>query len=245
MAGRFSKQAAPFLQTKFNLVNDSVAGGVITAAPSGLTVSQSQQNLPGDRVIMGPADAFNYQNNNVGSLYEGTYRYVQTRNNSTSSPLINRAAFWDPTAGGLTGNNIGSPTSDAKYIVTSDGNAANYTDTLFAGVYINNNITAGYFTWIQESGKATVKLRATLTGSNNIGVGVYNLLTPVANNNNDNGAFDTLAGGNSAAVFTANSTTGYTAVDQMITNYIGVAETAPSNNNTCLVDMPGKFGYRW
>ena len=182
MAGRFSKQAAPFLQTKFNLVNDSVAGGVITSAPSGLTISQYQQNQPGDRVIMGPADAFNYQNNNVGNLYEGTYRYVQTRNNSTAAPLINRAAFWDPTAGGLTGNNIGSPTSDGKYVVTSDGNAANYTNTLFAGVYINNNITAGYFTWIQESGKATVKMRLALTGTGAIGVGVYNLLTPSANN---------------------------------------------------------------
>lgn len=255
MAGRFSKQAAPFLTQRFlNNVNDGIVGGSISSAPSGLNVSQFEQNIPGDRVIFTPADAFAYANNSVGNLYTGTYRYVSFRNNSTSSPTRARAAFWDPTGGGaFTGNNIGSGGAngaDATYIVTSDGNAANYTNTLFAGVYINNITvanTANNFGWIQESGKASLKFIATLTGTPAIGVPVYLGLTAAANNNaTDNGAFDVLDGANSAAIFTANSTTGYTTVGAMINKYVGVAETAPSNNNISLVDMVlNRASYRW
>ncbi len=240
----FSKLAAPYRKGTFlNSANqsDTVVGGAITASPANFQGSQLQQNYPGDRFLFSSADALAASNNAVGNLYGGSYRYVQFRNNSTSNPVIGRAAFWDPTNGGLTGNNIGSTTSDMAFMVNTDGNAANYTNTLFAGVCVANqtlaNGTPAYW-FIQESGKANLKFVATLTGTGAIGSPVFLPLTPSANNNaTDNGAFDVLAGGNSAAAFQANSTTAYTQIGQMIQNYVGVAETAPSNNNFALVDM--------
>lgn len=232
-------RSTPFLNTANS--NDTTVGGALTTAPANYTGSQLQQNYPGDRIIFNPADAYAASNNTVGNLYAGSYRYLQFRNNSTSSPTRGHAFFWDPTNGGLTGNNIGSTTSDSQYMVTTDGNAANYTNTLFGGVCINNitlnNGTSCYW-WGQESGKASCKFRGTLTGTPQIGQGVYNLLTAAANNNaNDNGAFDVFTGANSAAIFTANSTTAYNTVDAMIYGFIGVSETLPSNNNISIVDM--------
>lgn len=240
----FSKLAAPYRKTPYiNDANlqDSVIGGSITGSPANYSGSQLQQNFPGDRFLFGPADAIAASNNAVGNLYLGSYRYVQFRNNSTSNPTINRGVFWDPTNGGLTGNNISSATSDSAFMVTSDGNSANYTNSLFAGVSISSmtmaNGTPAYW-FIQESGKATLKMIATLTGTAAIGIGVYLPLTPSASNNaTDNGAFDVLAGANSAAIFAANSTTAYTTVDDMIGSYVGIAETLPSNNNASIVDM--------
>jgi hypothetical protein len=221
--------------------NDTAPGGSITASPANYQGSQLQQTLPGDRIIFDAATALAASNNGVGNLYEGSYRYVQFRNNSTANPTRGRGCFWDPTGGGLTGNNIGSSNTDGLYMTTADGNAANYTNTLPAGVYINNvtlsNGTPAYW-WIQESGKCNLKFIATLTGAGAIGGAVYFPITPSANNNaTDNGSFDVLDGANSAAIFTANSTTGYTTVGAMIRNYVGVQEVAATNNNISLVDM--------
>src|ERR1700732_1930669 len=218
-SGRFSKQAAPYKTQAINNNNangDSVIGGSVTASPG--NIPQYQQNLPGDRFIFSPADALAICNNNVANLYTGTYRYVASRNNSTSVPPQGRACFWDLAA--QNANNLGTPTSDGLYQVNSD-EPANITVTLMAGVFINN-FSAGNYWFIQESGKASVRFRgnngntlfggANLTGTPAIGVGVY--LAAVGNNNNANtGLFDVLAGANSAAIFTANSTTGYTTVD--------------------------------
>lgn len=240
----FSKLAAPYRKTPYlNNANlqDTVVGGAITGSPANFQGSQLQQNIPGDRFIFGTADALAASNNAVGNLYNGAYRYVQFRNNSTANPAINRAVFWDPTAGGLTGNNISSSAADAAYMVTADGNAANYTNTLFAGVSVSSfsvtNGTPAYW-FIQEAGKIPCKFIAALTGTPAIGVPVFLPLTAPANSNaTDNGAFDVLTGANSAAAFAANSTTAYTQIGQMIQNYIGVAEAAPSNNNVSVVDV--------
>lgn len=240
----FSKLAAPYRKGTFlNSPNqaDTVVGGAITASPANYQGSQLQQNFPGDRFLFSSADALAASNNTVGNLYGGAYRFVEFRNNSTSNPIANRGAFWDPTAGGLTGNNIGSSASDMRFMVTTDGNAANYTNTLLAGICIANQTLANgtpSFWFIQESGKATVKFIATLTGTGAIAVPVFVPLTAAANSNaTDNGAFDVLEGANSATAFTANSTTAYTQIGQMIRNFVGVAETAPSNNNTAIVDL--------
>jgi hypothetical protein len=255
-SGRFSKQAAPYLSmgrflNSANATGDTVVGGTVTAAPSGLTVSQFDQNLPGDRFILSPADALAYSNNNVGNLYTGTYRYVATRNNSTSIPQRGRAAFWDLTA--LGANNIGSPLTDGQYQVTSD-EAANIGVVLMAGVFINN-IGAGNYWFIQESGKASCWFKgnngsvlyggANMTGTPAIGCGVY-LAAVGSNTNNNCGLFDVLVAGNTGVVFASNNTTGYTAIDQMITRYTGVAETVPTNGNITLVDIPfWRGGFRW
>lgn len=234
----------------FNTANfqDTVVGGAITNSPgsagTGAVVpSQYQQTNPGDRVMLGPQDAYAVSNNAVGNLFVGAYRYIQYRNNSTSNVVRGCGAFWDPTVGAtLSGANISNNyTGDLQYMVTTDGNNTSYKNQLLAGVNIANislsNGTPAYW-WIQESGKATLKFIATITGTATLGAGVYLPLTPSANNNaTDNGAFDQLVGANSGAAFNVNSTTGYTTVDQMIQNYVGYPEVLPSNNNLSLVDM--------
>ena len=249
-SGRFSKQAAPYLAPNAinanNSTGDSVLGGTISAAPSGLNVSQFQQNLPGDRFIFSPADALAYQNNNTGNLFTGTYRYVLTAGNATANCTRGKAAFWDPTAnGGFTGNNIGSASADKLYTVTPDGNGANYTNTLFAGAFINN-MTKGNYWFIQESGKMSLKFRAAITGTPAIGAGVYLTNPAPANNNTDNGSFDQLSGGNigSGPIAAANF---YATLDGILNTRVGVAETLPSNNNVSVVDVPFGFGgsFRW
>jgi hypothetical protein len=244
MAGPY-KAKGPYLNTA-NL-NDSVVGGAITSSPPALTAgatgSAYYQNFPGDRFIFGPADANAVSNNAVGNLFTGAYRYVQFRNNSTANVKLGRGVFWDLTAGGnFSGNNISNNyQADLAFMVTADGNTANLTNTLLAGVAINNITLANTQNWywfIQESGKATCQFRAAITGNLTPGTGVYSMLTASANNNaTDNGAFDTLAGANSATIFQANSTTAYSTIDEMITNYVGVLETTASNNNLSIVDM--------
>lgn len=226
-----------------NNSNDSVVGGSLTTAPPGYTGSQGLWNFPGDRFILGVQDAFAVSNNAVGNLFTGSYRYVQFRNNSTANVKRGRGVFWDLTAGGnFSGANVSNNyQADFAMMVTADGNTANLTNTLLAGVAINNITLANTQNWywfIQEAGKASLQFRAAITGNLTPGTGVYSMLTASANNNaTDNGAFDTLAGGNSAAIFTANSTTGYSTVDQMITDYVGVLETTASNNNISIVDL--------
>src|SRR4051812_29985094 len=95
-AGRFSKQAAPYLVGRMNANNNGdlpVIGGSVANYPSGLA-SQYIQNLPGDRIILDPVTATAYSNNSVGNLYTGTYRYVVTAN-STSAPTLGHGCFWE------------------------------------------------------------------------------------------------------------------------------------------------------
>lgn len=237
--GRFAKQAEWIGQKlNSNNANDTQIGGTLTVAPVGFNASQQFQTLPGDRVIFSPIDALAMSNNAVGNLYTGTYRYVFT-NNSVSAPTKGHGAFWVPALGN---NNITA--QDALYQVTSD-EAANFGVSLFAGAFVNAPGKLSYW-WIQESGKATLAFRNAITGTPTIGAGVY--LAGGGNNNNavDVGAFDQLVGANSAVIFTANSTTGYTAVDNMLLRYVGPAETLPANNNTAIVDVTlSRSSFRW
>jgi hypothetical protein len=235
------KSQGPYLNG--NNANDGQVGGSFTTAPAGYSGNPGNYNIPGDRFIFGVQDAYLASNNVVGNLFTGMYRYVQFRNNATANVKRGRGVFWDPTAGGnFTGANISNNyQADTAMMVTTDGNAANYTNTLFAGVAINNITlanTANFYWFIQEAGKASLQFVAAITGTGAIGSPVFVPLTPAANNNaTDNGAFDVLAGGNSAAAFAANSTTAYTQIGQLIQNYVGVAEVAPTNNNVSIVDM--------
>jgi hypothetical protein len=254
MAGRFSKQAAPYMTPTGWNTGDATLGGAISTAPSGAYASQFQQNGPGDRFIFTAMDAMAVQteiNYSGGNLYTGTYRYVGTKNNSTSIPQFGRAAFWDLLA--LGAGNISSNKTDATYQVTSD-EAANITVALMAGVYLSA-IGAGNYGFIQESGKCNVQFRGnngTAAFSTNsvatlaIGAGAYLAAASSANANNTVGLFDQIAGANSTTVFTANSTTGYTAIDQALVRYCGPAETLPSNGNFSLIDIPlSRASYRW
>lgn len=247
--GRFSKQAGPYLNlgkslNGNNATGDTVIGGAVTAVPTGLSISQFDQNLPGDRFIFSPADAYALSNNNVGLLYTGTYRYVSTRNNSTSVPQRAHAAFWDliTSPGNYTASNY---QADLQYQVTSD-EAANIGVAMFAGCYVNN-ITAGGYWFIQESGKMFCQWRATLTGTAGIGAGAY---LAAAGNNNSNatvGVFDVLASANAGVTFSAaNNNSAYLALDNMFVRFVGVAETLPVANTATLVDVTlSRASFRW
>lgn len=238
-AGRFSKQAAPFVAFRFlnpaNFLGDAQPGGTINTSPAANLTTQYEQNLPGDRVILSPLGANALSQNNQ-TLYTGTYRYYGTNNNSFSAPAVGHAAF-------IVNGNGANVQTDALYQVTSD-EPANNGYAFFAGVFINPD-TKGNWDWLQEAGKTTVKMRTAITGTPTIGAGVY--LAAAGNNNNaaDVGSFDQLAGANSAAIFTANSVTGYSTVDSMLVKYMGPAETLPSNNNLSIVDINFGRAYRW
>lgn len=232
-SGPFSKQAI-YTAGKLNAaITDAVVGGALTTAPSGLTASQGWQTLPGDRILLSPADAFAASNNNNAILYTGSYRYVNIKNNSSSNPARGHGAFWVDQTGA---NNA---TLDGQYTVQSD-EAANfgvvqYAGAFLAGITLNNSVA--YNWWIQESGKCTLAFRGAITGTPAIAAGVY--LAGAGNNNNaiDVGAFDQLAAANQGVVFGANSNTAYTAIDNMLIRYMGPALTLPANNNVALVDV--------
>lgn len=242
--GRFAKQGNFRGQLwNSNNANDGVIGGALSLAPTGSNLgSQGWQNIPGDRVILSPSDAVVFQDNNVGNLYTGTYRYVNVAN-SVTSPALGRPAFWVPVA-----FNNNQAAQDALYQVTSDS-LNNYGVSLFAGVFLNNvpksNNNAQSYWWIQESGKVRAQFDA-LAGltsvSPAIGAPVY--LNAAGNNNNQ--AFTQFDGGNSNTTFQANSTTAYTVIGQLINRYVGVAEQLPSNNNISVIDLAfSKGGFRW
>lgn len=244
--GRFAKQAS-YAGQKFNAnnANDTVIGGALSISPANSNIgSQAWQNMPGDRVILSPMDALALQNNNVGNLYTGTYRYVQPAN-SVASPARGHGAFWIPRL--YDANNFNQAAQDGLYQVTAD-EAANIGVSTFAGVFLNspgkgnNNV----YWWIQECGKVAVQFATTITGSAAIGRGVY--LYGGGNNNNaiDIGSFDQLFGANQGTIFAANGTAGYNAVDKAMVNYVGVAEQLPSNNNISVINMVFKNGgFRW
>lgn len=228
----FSKQA-DYLSTKLNAnySGDPVIGGALSTAPSGLQASQFQQTQPGDRILLSPSDALINSNNTTGNLYTGSYRYVATQNNSSANIARGHAMTWQ--CNNATG--AATPAQDGLYQVTAD-EPANH-GALFAGVAMFA-FTKGNYWWIQESGKTTCAFRTAITGTPTVGAEVF--LTLAGNNNNavDVGSFDQLTGGNSAAIFAANSTTAYTAVANMISRYVGIAEGLPANNNVALVDIP-------
>jgi hypothetical protein len=246
--GRFSKQADWFGSTPKlnNNYSDTTIGGALTTAPSGLTANQGTATMPGDRVIFSPSDALAISNNSVGTLYTGTYRYVASRNNSTSAPTRGHAAFWDTSAAAAVGaNNAATEASDALYQITSD-EPANF-GGLFAGVFVNN-MTKGNYWWIQESGKTTCVFRTTISGVATQGQGVYLALAGNNANAQDVGAFDQIFAENQTTIFAANGTAGSNFIDNAFVRYVGVAEQLPVANNTAgqLVDITlSRASFRW
>lgn len=248
--GRFSKQASfrGYQLWNSNNANDSVIGGGLSVAPAGSNLgSQGWQNNPGDRVVFSPTDALAFQNNSVGNMFTGTYRYVNVAN-AVSSPALGHGAFWVPRL--YDANNFNQGAQDALYQVTSD-EVANIGVSTFAGVFINtvpkgNNNVSSYW-WIQESGKTRVQFATAITGTAAIGRGVY--LLGGGNNNNaiDIGSFDQIFGANAGTAFSAaNTAGGYNAVDKACVNFVGVAEQLPSNNNISVIDMVFRNGgFRW
>lgn len=194
---------------------DEIVGGRLTGVPSGLNVSQGIQDIPGDRLILGMADALAMSNTTIGTLYGGMYQYMTSYSAAVATPTIKRGLFW----------RIAS--ADDSYVVTPDESGAMGAD-YWAGIAINT-LTAGYSWWMQIAGKATGLFRTLLTGVGAAGCGVY---FAAAGAGADVGTFDVFAGAGGAPTFDD--------VQHMQNLYVGVAETAPANATASVFDMDTK-----
>lgn len=141
--GMFTKQAEALNAKYLNDVNDSVIGGAVNTAPTGLTVSQGQQTLPGDRICLDDATALALSDTAVGTLYGGIYMYVQAAATSTAVATRGCVAFFKAADVGTA--YIGYP--DAQPLTT--------VPTLVLGIWLNSISKASYG-WIQIAGVASV-----------------------------------------------------------------------------------------
>ncbi|MGH7184485.1 MAG: hypothetical protein ACREJN_21275 [Nitrospiraceae bacterium] len=188
---------------------DEIIGGLLTGVPSGLIISQALQDIPGDRIIFGAADALAMSNISVGTLYEGLYQYVNTTSTSTAANTRGRLAFWNPE---LEAN---------AYQVTPDENA------FIAGVFINT-ITRGYSWWIQIAGQVTAAFRTGMLGTPTIGAGVYAAYQGAGANV---GTLDQVSGLYSDSPSSED-------VDLLITRNMGQAVALPVAGAASVVDIP-------
>lgn len=211
-SNQFSKQTQQLSSQFGGYLNggngDSVVGGAIAGVPSAIGANQGIQDIPGDRLVCGMADALALSKTSVGTLYGGVYQYVTHYLSDTLAAVLGRAAF----------TRLAS--ADDSYTVTQDEATAAVIN-LIQGVFINV-ITKGYSGYIQVAGKASLLFTTPLTGVAAIGVGVYVAADGV-------GRFDIFAGGGANPTFDQ--------VDNMLNRYVGVAETAPTANTVSVVDM--------
>lgn len=216
MPSNWTKQPQQLNQVRYlnSGSGDSVVGGLLTGVPSGVAASQGIQDVPGDRIIFGMADALALSNTTVGTLYGGMYQYVRTKSNSTATPTLNRAVFWDNTVN----YNLYQTTPDE---VTG----------FWAGFNINT-LTKGYNWWIQIAGMITMRFLASITGTPTVGRGVF---LAMAGAGSDVGSVDQLAGQSTAVTTGGANNVG---VDTLIANYMGVAVALPSNGASSLVEKP-------
>ena len=150
--GMFTKQAWFLTARYLNDVNDATAQGAINAVPSGVTATQAEQTLPGDRICIDDATALALSDTAVGTLYGGLYMYVATTSTATASPAVGTIAFF-------TLASIGS-----SYTVTSDAQPLTTVPTYVAGIFINA-ATKGNYCWIQIAGIASVLFDSSVTAN--------------------------------------------------------------------------------
>jgi hypothetical protein len=195
---------------------DSVIQGALTTVPASVGATQGIQDIPGDRLVLGMADALAMSKTSVGTLYGGLYQYMTTFLTATATPTINRLLFW----------RIAS--TDDSYTTTPDESGAmgaNY----WAGVSINT-LVSGNSWWMQTAGKVKALFRAVLTGvTPAAGCGVY---AAGAGAGADVGTLDVFAGN------VANPT--FDDVQNMQGAFLGLAETAPANATASVIDIDMK-----
>lgn len=188
---------------------DSVVGGALSGVPAAIGATQGIQDIPGDRLVLGMADALALSNTVIGTLYGGVYQYITMLSTSVLAAVKGKACFW------------ATAEDDNDYVVTADetqGEGAN----LWAGVFINV-ITRGYSAYIQIAGKATVLFTTPLTGTGLEGAAAF-----VAGDGA--GRFDVFDG------VGANPT--FDQVQSMIMRYAGVLEAAAAANTASVIDIP-------
>ena len=198
---------------------DSVVGGRLSSVPTDVIASQGIQTIPGDRLLLGEADAQALDDPDVGTLYGGMYQYIRTKTTSTAAFARAHGVFWD------------TGVAATQYQVTADENGLQGVG-LFAGVTINT-ITKGYSWWIQTAGRISVQFRAVLTG---LGVDGSPVFLAAAGAGADVGEFDVLEGG-------ANPS--FTQMVNAVRDYVGVAQGAPVNDTISTINIPLGRIFRW
>lgn len=194
---------------------DANLGGLIQALPSGFNASGGSPVRPGDRAILSVADALALSDTTIGTLYDGLFVYYLHDSGATATATRGRLVFHDLAA------------ADDAYQVTPDEDA-NITVRDWAGVTITATVTDAYYWWTQAAGKVVARFRGTLTGTGAVGVGAY---AAAQGAGADVGTLDVYASA-------ANPTFTYALGDQIVQNYIGVAEATPTNGGITAVRIP-------
>lgn len=140
------------ISTQINNTNDTVAGGNV----AGGTGQQLYAGLLGKRIWLDNLEASRLSLSTTGTLFAGTYQYVQFLSTMTATPALGQMCFWKPSSF--------TATDGTQYVVTCDGSAT-VGDGMWAGVVLNA-VTKGNFAWIQVDGLATVRCKAVVTDSN-------------------------------------------------------------------------------
>lgn len=219
----WTKQAAPFLDgSKYlNQINTANPQGVIQSVPSGVQTSQGEQNIPGDAFFFDADAALALSDTvNIGTLYEGFYKFVQTKAGSTAAPARGKLCFWD------------SAVNDDLMQVTPDESGTTGTG-LLAGVYLNAP-TKGNWCFIQVGGKCSIKFRTAITGTATAGAAVY---AAAAGAGADVGTADQLVG--VATAVTQGS------LGPFLQNFIGTAQALPVAGAISTVSIKHILTYRW
>jgi len=128
---------------KLNAVDDQYVGGPVNQL-TGLPFYRGQL---GAKLAVDHEHAADLSDTSVATLYGGIYRYVQTKAGSTAAPARGLVAFYATAA-------------DVQADVVTPDAPAN--DGCIAGIYISAP-TKGQYCWIQVSGLAGVKFRASIT----------------------------------------------------------------------------------
>jgi len=194
---------------------DANLGGLINSLPSSFSAPGGSSSQPGDRAILSVADALAISDTSVGTLYDGLYVYYLHDSASTATATRGRLVFHDLAA------------ADSAYQVTPDEDA-NITVRDWAGITITATVTKGYYWWAQVAGKVVARFRGTLTGTGAVGVGTY---AAAQGAGADVGTLDVTASA-------ANPTFTYALGDNIIQNYIGVAEAAPVGGALSVIRIP-------
>lgn len=183
-----------YLPQKLNDANDAAIGGG--------TSPVFTRGLLGQIIELSARDAAKHSNTAIGTLYEGAYQYVKFKAGSTASNARGQVVVWD---------------DEDDFVVTPDVTAA--TIGKKAGVVLCT-VDKGNYGWIQISGRATVKCKATVTTTTAGNVAVV----------------DQTPGNTVDAIADA------TAVTHLLAkSAIGVFVEAPSNGGLKQVQLSGLF----
>lgn len=221
MPSNFTKQPQQLYAYRFNTgTGATVVGGTLTGVPSGVTASYGAADIPGDRIVLGAADALALSDLVNGiALFTGIYMYVL--NGGSAAGVLGHLAFWQ--ASNFSTSTSTAPTPDNLYAVTpTELQTGTGRVPPIAGVFINA-LAASAYSWIQIAGRATGAFGA-LASSQWGTAGSY-----VINEGVFAGGYGTTAG--SGLLTQVNGDTFPTTsvfLADLITQHVGVADVAPS-----------------